>query len=451
MVNAASDALRDELQQLIREREQEGVRGLAERVGPADWADLIPQLDPNEVAVLLQWLPDEEIPEIFEELDPSIAASILRTLSANEAAVVLGGMDPDDAADVVENLPDADVDEILVRMRAEDATQIRALANYDPDTAGGLMTPEYVAVSREARASEAIAAIRSLVDQAETVSYVYVVDAERHLLGVLSLYRLMLSAADTPVVELMAPTTVRVQATADQETAARLLTDRNLLAIPVVDDEDHLLGIITEDDVADVIEAEATEDIERLGGSQPIIVPYRVASVALLFRKRIGWLLLLFVAEAYTGTVLRDFQDELAAVVSLSFFIPLLIGTGGNVGSQTVTLIVRAMALGEVTLRDVGWIVFKEVRVGLLLGAVMAVVAFGRAWILGVGVDVGLVVSITILAICLWSATVAAALPLALRRLRIDPAVVSAPLITTLVDGTGLVIYFSIARVLLKL
>ena len=451
MVNAASDALRDELQQLIREREQEGVRGLAERVGPADWADLIPQLDPNEVAVLLQWLPDEEIPEIFEELDPSIAASILRTLSANEAAVVLGGMDPDDAADVVENLPDADVDEILVRMRAEDATQIRTLANYEPDTAGGLMTPEYVAVSREARASEAIAAIRRLVDQAETVSYVYVVDAERHLLGVLSLYRLMLSGADTPVVELMAPTTVRVQATADQETAARLLTDRNLLAIPVVDDEDHLLGIITEDDVADVIEAEATEDIERLGGSQPLIVPYRVASVSLLFRKRIGWLLLLFVAEAYTGTVLRDFQDELAAVVSLSFFIPLLIGTGGNVGSQTVTLIVRAMALGEVSLRDVGWIVFKEVRVGLLLGAVMAVVAFGRAAILGVGVDVGLVVSITILAICLWSATVAAALPLALRRLRIDPAVVSAPLITTLVDGTGLIIYFSIARVLLKL
>src|SRR6478609_5662037 len=242
MVNAASDALRDELQQLIREREQEGVRGLAERVGPADWADLIPQLDPNEVAVLLQWLPDEEIPEIFEELDPSIAASILRTLSANEAAVVLGGMDPDDAADVVENLPDADVDEILVRMRAEDATQIRALATYEPDSAGGLMTPEYVAVSREARASEAIAAIRRLVDQAETVSYVYVVDAERHLLGVLSLYRLMLSGADTPVVELMAPTTVRVQATADQETAARLLTDRNLLAIPVVDDEDPCSG-----------------------------------------------------------------------------------------------------------------------------------------------------------------------------------------------------------------
>jgi magnesium transporter len=451
MANAATDALRDEVQLLIHEREEEGIRGLAERVGPAEWADLIPQLAPNEVAVLLQWLPDEEVPQVFEELDPAVAASILRTLSRNEAAEVLGGMDPDDAVDVIENLPAPDVDQLLIRMRAEDAAEIRQLAEYPPDSAGGLMTPEFVAVAPETKAAEAIAAIRRLVDQAETVSYVYVVDAERHLLGVLSLYRLMLSPADTPVAELTAPTTVRVNATADRESAARLLTDRNLLAIPVVDDEDHLLGIITEDDVADVLQAEATEDIERLGGSEPLNLPYRAASVPLLFRKRVGWLLLLFVAEAYTGTVLRDFQDELAAVVALSFFIPLLIGTGGNIGSQTVTLIVRAMALNEVTLRDVGWVVFKELRVGLLLGAVMAVVAFGRAAILGVGYDVGLVVSVTILAICLWSATVAAVLPLALRRLRIDPAVVSAPLITTLVDGTGLIIYFQIARVLLQL
>jgi magnesium transporter len=451
MTNAATDALRDEVQQLIREREEEGIRGLAERVGPAEWADLIPQLDPNEVAVLLQWLPDEEVPKVFEELDPAVAASILRTLSRNEAAEVLGGMDPDDVVDVIENLPDQEVDQILVRMRAEDAAEIRELAEYAPDSAGGIMTPEFVAVAPDAKAGDAIAAIRRLVEEAETVSYVYVVDPDRRLLGVLSLYRLMLSASDTPVVGLMAPTTVRAQATADRETAARLLTDRNLLAIPVVDEQDHLLGIITEDDVADVIETEATEDIERLGGSQPLNLPYRLASVPLLFRKRIGWLLLLFVAEAYTGTVLRDFQDELSAVVALSFFIPLLIGTGGNIGSQTVTLIVRAMALNEVTLRDIGWVVFKELRVGLLLGATMAVVAFGRAWILGVGYDVGLVVSVTILAICLWSATVAAVLPLALRRLRIDPAVVSAPLITTLVDGTGLIIYFEIAKVLLHL
>jgi magnesium transporter len=451
MTSAVTDQLLAEIQQLIREREQEGIHGLAERVGPAEWADLIPQLDPGEIAVLLQWLPDDEVPQVFEELDPATAASILRTLTQPEAAAVLEGMDPDDAADVLENLPDTAVDQILVRMKAEDAAEIRLLAGYEPDTAGGLMTPEFVAVESTATSAQAIAAIRRLVDEAETVSYVYVIDGERHLLGVLSLYRLLLSPTETPVIELMAPTTVRVRASADQETAARLLTDRNLVAIPVVDDEDHLLGIITEDDVADVLEAEATEDIERLGGSEPLNQPYRLASVALLVRKRLGWLLLLFVAEAYTGSVLREFQDELTNVVALSFFIPLLIGTGGNIGSQTVTLIVRAMALNEVSLRDIAWIVLKEMRVGVALGVVMALVAFGRAALLGVGTDIGLVVSASILAICLWSATVAAALPLVLRRLRVDPAVVSAPLITTLVDGTGLIIYFEIARLVLRL
>ena len=336
-------------------------------------------------------------------------------------------------------------------MAPEEAAEIRELADFPPDSAGGIMTPDFVAVPRDARAAEAIAAIRQLVDEAETVNYVYVVDDERHLLGVLSLYRLLLSPADTPVSELMAPTTVRVRATADRETAARLLTERNLLAIPVVDDADHLLGIITDDDVVDVLEAEVTEDIERLGGSEPLNVPYRLSSVALLVRKRIFWLLLLFVAEAYTGSVLRAFSDELEAAVALSFFIPLLIGTGGNIGSQTVTLIVRAMALNEVSFRDVAWIAFKEMRVGLILGAIMAVIAFGRAALLGVGTNIGVVVSITILAICLWSATVAAVLPLALRRLRIDPAVVSAPFITTFVDGTGLIIYFEIAKFVLRL
>jgi magnesium transporter len=451
MTTQATADLVAEVQALIRERERDGVLGLAELIGPAEWADLVPKLEPNEVAVLIQWLPDEEIGEILEELPPTEAARILRTLSANEASQLLGEMDPDDAADVVDALPDEAVAEILVRMKPEDAEELRQLSGYEPDTAGGIMTPEYVAVSKDATSAQAITAIRRLVDEAETVNYVYVVDEERHLLGVLSLYRLLLSAATTPVVQLMAPSTLRVKASTDQETAARILTDRNLLAIPVVDDDDHLIGIITEDDVADVIEAEATEDIERLGGSQPLNLPYRLASVPLLVRKRLGWLLLLFLAEAYTGTVLRNFENELQAVVALSFFIPLLIGTGGNLGSQTVTLVVRAMALGEVSLRDIAWLVFKELRVGLVIGVAMAVVAYIRGFTLGVGDDVSLVVAVTILAICIWSATVAAALPLILRRLGADPAVVSAPLIATLVDGTGLVIYFEIAKLVLRL
>src|SRR5215218_6620809 len=399
MSSQATADLLIEVQALIREREREGVLGLAEVIGPAEWADLVPQLEPSEVAVLIQWLPDEEIALILEELPPTEAARILRTLSVPEAGALLGEMDPDDAADVVEVLPDEDANEILVRMRPDDAAEIRQLSGYEPDTAGGIMTPEYVAVSKDATSAQAIAAIRRLVDEAETVNYVYVVDPERHLLGVLSLYRLLLSPDSTPVEQLMASSTVRVRASADQETAARLLTDRNLLAIPVVDDDDHLIGIITEDDVADVIEAEATEDIERLGGSQPLNIPYRLASVPLLVRKRVGWLLLLFIAEGYTGTVLQSFEQELAAVVALSFFIPLLIGTGGNIGSQTVTLVVRAMALGEVAMRDIGWLVFKEIRVGLAIGAVMAVIAFFRADIQGVGPDVSAVIAVTIIAI----------------------------------------------------
>lgn len=443
--------LLSEMQALIREREQEGVRGLAERIGPSEWADLVPELEPSEVAVLLQWLPDDEIPLLLEELPPSEAARILRTLSRKEAAGLLEDIDPDDAADIVELLPDEEAREILVQMKPSEAAEIRELSAYRPDSAGGIMTPAFVAVTRDATAEAAIAAIRRLVDSAETVSYVYVIDDERHLLGVLSLYRLLLSPPSTPVVELTAPTTIRVEATADREVAARLLTDHNLVAIPVVDDEDHLLGIITEDDVADVLLAEATEDIERLGGSQPLEVPYRLARLPLLVRKRLPWLLLLFVAGAYTSTVMEAFEGELAQVVALAFFIPLLIGTGGNVGSQTVTLIVRAMALGEVALRDIAWIVWKEMRVGVVLGLAMSMVALIRAEILGVGSDVSMVVAVTILAICLWAATVAASLPLILRRLGVDPAVVSAPLISTLVDGTGLVIYFEIARLMLRL
>jgi magnesium transporter len=308
-----------------------------------------------------------------------------------------------------------------------------------------------VAVARDATSAQAIAAIRRLVDEAETVNYVYVVDDERHLLGVLSLYRLLLSPERTPVVELMAPSTVRVKASADQETAARLLTEAPLRASRVGDDDVHRIGIMTADDVADVLEAEATEDIERLGGSQPLNLPYRLASVPLLVRKRVGWLLLLFIAQGYTGTVLKNFEGELAAVVALSFFIPLLIGTGGTVGSQTVTLVVRAMALGEVALRDIGWLVFKELRVGLVMGLVMAVLAVGQAYVLGVSSDIATAVSIAVVAICGWAALVAGALPLILRRVGVDPAVVSAPLISTLVDGTGLLIYFEIARIVLKL
>ncbi len=447
----AQDTLLNDVRELIAARERDGVMGLAGRVGPAEWADLVPRLEPREVAVLIQWLPDSELPALLAELEPGDAATILRSLSQPVAADLLEAMDPDDATDVVEELPHAEAEQILIHMEPAEAAEIRELMAFPSDSAGGVMTPAFVAVDPSLRADQAIAALRRVAEEAETMYYAYVVDHDEHLLGVLSLRNLVLARPQTPVRDLMVHDPIRIRADAEAEAAARLLTDQNLLALPVVDGEDHLLGIITQDDVADILEEEATEDIERLGGSQPLEVPYLRASIPLLVRRRVLWLLLLFAAEAYTGTVLRAFDNEIAKVVALSYFIPLLIGTGGNIGSQTTTTLVRAIGLGEVQLRDVGKVLGKEIVVGLILGAIMAVVAYGRAELLSTGSEVAMVVALTIAAICIWSATVAAVLPLLLRRLNIDPAVVSAPLITTLVDGTGLVIYFTIAKYLLNL
>jgi magnesium transporter len=424
---------------------------LAARASDADAEHLFESLSPAETTTLFELLGDERFADLIVHLDDSHAADVLELISVERAADVLEELDPDDATDIFSELEPEHGSDILVEMEPDEAQEIRDLLAYPPDTAGGIMTPAFVSIAPTLRADQAIAALRKVAEEAETINYVYVTDSDDHLLGVLSLHRLVLTSPETTVDKLMFDRTITVPVTADQEDAARTLMEHELLALPVVDDENRVLGIITVDDIAELLEAEATEDIERLGGSQPLDVAYRRAGVTLLFRRRIVWLLLLFAAEAYTGTVLRHFEDEIAQVVTLAFFIPLLIGTGGNVGSQVTTTLVRAMAVGEVRLRDVRWVLGKEVTVGLVIGAVMAVAAFGRSQLLHVGSDVGFVIAVSIIAICIWSAAVAAVLPLLLQRLRIDPAVVSAPLITTLVDGTGLVIYFTLAKYMLDL
>jgi len=336
-------------------------------------------------------------------------------------------------------------------MARPEAAELRELMAYPPDTAGGLMTPEFVAVRPTLTIAEAVAEIRRVADEAETVYYVYVTDTDRRLVGVLSLRDLLLGRSAQPVTAVMTADVASVLVSDDQEEVARVFRERRYMALPVVDNQKRMLGIITVDDVSDVIEEETTEDIERLGGSQPLDEPYLRARVFAIVRKRIVWLLLLFVAEAYTGTVLRYFENELQAVVALAFFVPLLIGTGGNVGSQTVTTIIRAMGVGDVVWHDLGRVLFKEVRISFVLGVIMSVATLIRAEILGVGVQIGSVVAVSAAFIVLWAGLVAAVLPLTLRRVGVDPAVVSAPMITTLVDGTGLFIYFEIARYLLHL
>jgi magnesium transporter len=361
-------------------------------------------------------------------------------------------MDPDDAADVVGELHPEEAEALLVEMEHEEAQDVRELLAYPPESAAGIMTPDFVAVAPYLTVDEALDQLGRVAEEAETIYYVYVTDPEtRKLLGVLSLRSLALAPRWKLISQLMNTDVARIRADADQEEAARLLDKHSYLALPVVDDDDRLLGIITADDAADVLLEEVGEDMERLGGSLPLEEPYLRASLVHLFRKRIGWLLVLFVAEAYTGTVLRHFEATLSEMVSLAFFIPLLIGTGGNTGSQTVTTLVRAMAVGEVQFRDLWLVLRREICVGALLGVVMGMVTYVRAWTLGVGVEVGPVVAVTALFIVVWAAAVAAVLPLILHKLRIDPAVVSAPFISTLVDGAGLLLYFEVARFMLGL
>ena len=441
-----------QLRSLLQRGEREAVEDLLwELVEQRQLYAVLREQEPFELARLAELLGDETFGEFLAELDPSDAASLLERLSSQEAADVLEAMAPDDAADVFARLDPDEARQILVEMEPLEAQELQELLSYPPETAGGRMTPSYVALLPDVRVDQAIAALRKVAAEVETIYYAYVVDEANHLLGVVSMRDLVLSPPYRTVGEIMTRDIVKVRATADQEEAARLLVEEGLLAIPVVDDEDRLLGIITVDDVADILEREVTEDIERLGGSQPLEVPYTRATPFYLWRRRVGWLLLLFVAEMYTGTVLRHFEQELEAAIALAFFVPLLIGTGGNAGSQVVTTLVRAMAVEGIGIRDFFRIFPKEFIAGLLAGVVMGTAGFLRAEILGVDPAISLTVGVALFCIVLWAVTVATVLPLLLRRLGIDPAVVSSPFIATLVDGTGLVIYFNVARIILHL
>jgi magnesium transporter len=435
----------------IDDRSPEQLTDLLLRLSPRDTAEVLEGMPSRELATAISLLGDERAADVLEHLDAADAARVLVRLSRTDAADVLEEMAPDDAADVVEEMREEQAEAILVEMQAEDAEEVRALLAYPPESAAGIMTREVVTVSPDLTADETLAAIRRVAREAETIYYVYVTDPNEHLLGVLSLRDLVLAPPNTPIGEITIRDPLTVPADADQEVAARLLTEHSLLAIPVVDSERRLLGIVTADDAGDVLEEEATEDVEKLGGSVPLDKPYLHTSPLELVWKRARWLLILFVAEAYTGNVLRAFEDEIQAVVALSLFIPLLIGTAGNTGTQITTTITRALATGDIRFSDAFRVFRKELIASVLLGIVMAVAAYGRAWLLDVGVGVGVVVALTAGLMVVWSAAIASMLPLLLRRLRLDPAVVSGPFITTLVDGTGLLIYFTLAARLLNL
>jgi magnesium transporter len=431
-------------------RLDEAVRVLSDQ-RPADLAEVFEELEDAEQVELLPRMEVEDSADVLEYLDDPDAAELAGELSDAVLARIVDEMEPDEAADLLGDLDPARSQAILARLH--DPEEISPLLLYQDQTAGGLMTSDVLALRRRMTVADALEAVRSEAPSpsAETLYHLYVVDRTNHLVGVTCLYDLLRSDPVALVADVMSTDVISVQTDIDQEAVARLMTRYSLLSAPVVTADDLLLGIITYDDVMDVIEREATEDIQKLGATQPLGRSYLDTPVLTVTRKRVGWLLLLFVTESLTGSVLRHFESELAAVVSLSFFIPLLIGTGGNAGSQTTSTIIRSLALGEIDLKDAAPVLWHELRVGLMLGLIMGLVGFGRALLWHTPFSVAQAVAVALLSIVVWANVVGSLLPLLASKLRVDPAIVSGPFMSTLVDATGLLIYLQIAKVILGL
>lgn len=419
-----------------------------------DVADLINQLTLVEAATVLAMLPVARAIEVFDQPTMRRRGAVLERLEPERAAQILEGLSADERTDIVQQMGEHERRRLLPRLSAAVRVEVEHLLRYPDHTAGGIMTTEFVQLDPAIRVGEALKHIRSVAREKESIYACYVMEpATGRLLGAVSLRDLVMAELDKPVAEVMRRKPITVTANEDQESVAHKIARYNLLAVPVLEEDGRVVGFVTVDDVIDVLVEEQTEDILRMAAVEPgaLDKPYFENPLLRVVRKRIGWLVLLFVAETFTGTVLRYFESELAQVVALSFFIPLLIGTGGNAGAQTVTTIIRSIALGEIRLRD-AWRVFtREVSTGVMVGVLIGAIAFGRALLWGATVPLAVTVSITVLAVCAWSTTIGSLIPMAAHRFRIDPAVLSAPLITTLVDATGLVIYFSIAKAILHL
>lgn len=422
---------------------------IIEQFYPPDQAELISELTDLAQQRLLPQMRPDDVADILAEMDEMEAAELVAHLPTLAASRIVDEMEPDEAVDVLGSMEPEVAQAVLAGM--EDAEDIRPLLLHPDDTAGGLMTSEFLALRRRMTRDDALQALHDWQPDNDDLNYLFVVDGQRRLCGAVSLRQLIIADPHTPLANIMDPEVIYVPLGTDQEECARLMSRYHLLALPVVDEEGLLVGVITIDDVVDVLEDEATEDIQRLGATEPLDRPYLDTPVLGVARRRIGWLLLLFLTETLTGSVLRHFEVELQAVVALSFFIPLLIGTGGNAGSQTTSTIIRAIALGEFDSKGVLRPLWHELRIGLLLGLVMGVVAYGRALLWGTNSGVALTVSLAIFAIVVWANSLGAVLPLMARRLRIDPTVVSGPAMSTLVDATGLFIYMTIAGVILGL
>jgi magnesium transporter len=399
-----------------------------------------------------------EAGRFFADLDAREQAKIILTLPMKERLVWLRALEPDDVADLVQETEEKDREALLAMLDATTRNEVIALLKYAEDVAGGLMNPRYVAVKPEMRVDEAISYIRRRArEQVETIYYIYVLDNEQRLVGIASMRDLFQATAEQKVQDVMRTQLVTVSENLDQEEISNLFSEHSLMALPVLDDQGRMKGVVTVNDIVEVVKEEATEDIQKIGGTEALDAPYLESTLAVMIRKRAGWLTILFLGEMLTASALQIYQNEISKAVVLALFLPLIISAGGNAGSQASTLVIRAMALGEVRLRDVLKVMQREVVIGFALGCILALAGFLRVVLWETAFKtygeyyflLSLTVAASVVGVVMWGTLVGSALPFALRRIGMDPASASAPLVATLADVTGLVIYFSVASAIL--
>ena len=451
------DLIRPELEELIRSRDFGQLRKFLLDLSVPDLAELLAETSPEDRAVIFRLLPRSLAADAFEYMPFEAQEELLKGLGDEQVAAVLDEMSADDRTALLEELPGEVTRRLLDLLSPEERAVARSLLGYPEESIGRLMTPDYLHVREGWTVQQVLDHIRRYGRDSETLNVLYVVDEAGKLIDDLRMRELLLVDPTRRVGDIIDRDFVALHATDDQETAVAAFRRHDRTALPVIDSTGSLVGIVTVDDVLDVAEEEATEDIQKLGGTEALEEPYLAISLPTLIRKRAPWLVVLFLGEMLTATAMGFYESEIERAVVLALFIPLIISSGGNSGSQATTLIIRALAVGEVNLRDWWRVVRRELVAGLSLGVMLGVIGFLRVVVFppeGSGsvhaVGIGITVGVALLGVVLWGCLAGSLLPLLLKRLGLDPATSSAPFVATLVDVTGLVIYFSVASLLLS-
>jgi magnesium transporter len=442
-----------DIKQTLKE-DPDALRDLLDELHAEDLADIISELEPDEAAELLARLPAEDAAPIFERLDEHEQGELVEQMPPESVAEIASEMSSDNRADLFSLLPEAVGEQLFEALQKFDpaaAQEVREIEKWPETSAGHLMTTDFVAVSPRMRVAEAMEIVRKRARERDEFVYtVYAIDEDR-LAGVASLRDLIIADADHQIVEVMRTNVISVPPTMDQEEVARRMAKYDLNVIPVVAEGGKLLGVITIDDIVDVLVQEQTEDVQRIGGVEPLDVPYFQTSILTFIRKRAGWLIVLFIEEFFTQTALRHYDPIMEAVKGALLYVPLLISAGGNSGSQSSTLVIRGLALSEIKLSDWWRILLREAAMGIVLGLIIAVIAMGRVMMYpDQSFLFALTIGLTVLCIIFAGCTVGSMLPIVLKRLGIDPATSSTPFIASLVDTMGVVIYAHVAMVVMS-